>query len=243
MLSAWFEYTDLYLAQGLALLKVGDRPCKAIHLPTTLPWDKACIRMGEALQEATASGARRKRIRVMLSGALCPAIAIQAPDEARSWNDLRQLLPVSSAAMLGVASEQLDCVQESGGEPVGAATSTNLTLPLRSWAQESGLTLHSLQPSWGVATQSRLSRSGKVTAMQVEELDGITLVTGVGGNWSCVHVPKTEYTMENLTVVLRRHLTGLGIEEEHLLKLNFLTEAATPLRNGPTLWTGHWGAP
>lgn len=240
MLSAWFEYTDLYLAQGLALLKVGSRPCKVIDLPTTLSWDKAFLRVSEALHESPNSGPFRARLRVMLSGSLCQAISIQAPEEARSWNDLRQLLPMSASSLLGVAPDQLRCAQEASCAPLGAAISANLMQALESWATQSKLKLHYIQPSWSIASQSKLARANKVDALQITEHDGITLLSHAGTDWSCVHVPKHDQTSESAKTVVRRQLTGWGIDEGRLLKLDFVPDMSNLLRGGPTLWAGHW---
>lgn len=240
MLSAWFEHTDLYLAQGLAILKVGTRPCKVIDLPTTLSWDKALLRVSEALHETQGLKNRRARLRVMLSGALCQTIPIQAPQDALNWNDLRQLLPMSASSLLGVAPDQLHCVQDTGCAAMGAASSAHLVQALESWTTLAELKLHRIQPSWSVATQCKLARSSTFSAIQITERDGITLLSQTGTDWVSCHVPRDEQASEIEEAKVRRQLTGWGVEESRLLKLAFVAESATTLQGGPTLWAGHW---
>ena len=190
MLSAWFEYTDLYLAQGLALLKVGAHPTQIIELPTTLPWDKALVRVRETLEHVKASAPAPKRLRVMLSGGLCPPFPIQAPQEARSWEDLQQLLPLSASAVLSVQADRLECRQEFSGQPLGMASSASLIQALETWAEESKLKIQGIQPSWSVASQSRLARAKQVEALQISEHDGTTLLVSKGTEWllSLIHI-------------------------------------------------------
>lgn len=240
MLSAWFEYTDLYLAQGLAILKVGARPCNVIDLPTTLSWDKALLRVSETLHETQGLKNRMARLRVMLSGALCQTIPIQAPQDALNWNDLHQLLPMSASSLLGVAPDQLHCVQDTGCAAMGAASSAHLLQALESWAMQTKVKLHHLQPSWSVASQCKLARSSTFSALQLTERDGITLLSQNGTDWVSCHVPRDGQASEIEETKVRRQLTEWGVEESRVLKLDFVAESATTLQGGPTLWAGHW---
>lgn len=240
MLSDWFEYTDLYLAQGLAILKVGARPCKVIDLPTTLSWDKALLRVSKALHETQGLKNRMARLRVMLSGALCQTIPIQAPQDALNWNDLRQLLPMSASSLLGVAPDQLRCVQDAGCAAMGAASSQHLVQALESWTTLAKLKLHHIQPSWSIASQCKLASSSTFSALQITERDGITLLSQNQSGWVSCHLPQVGQTPEIEAAKVRRQLTGWGVEESSVLKLDFVAESATTLQGGPTLWAGHW---
>jgi len=240
VLSDWFEYTDLYLAQGLAILKVGARPCKVIDLPTTISWDKALLRVSETLHETQGLKNRRARLRVMLSGALCQATPIQAPQDALNWNDLRQLLPMSASSLLGVAPDQLRCVQDAGCAAMGAASSEHLVQALESWTTHAKLKLHHIQPSWSIASQCKLARSSTLSALQITERDGITLLSQTGTDWVSCHVPRDGQASVIEGAKVRRQLTGWGVEESRVLKLDFVAASATTLQGGPTLWAGHW---
>lgn len=237
MLSAWFKYTDLYLAQGLALLKVGARPADVVDLPTTLPWDKALVRVGETLQHVKASAPVPKGLRVMLSGGLCPPVPIQAPQEARSWEDLQQLLPLSASAALSVQADRLESRQEFSGQPLGMASSTNFIQALQTWAEESKLKIQGIQPSWSVASQSRLARAKQVEALQISEHDGTTLLVSKGAEWLCAHIDSTG---NHAQAGVRRYLTGWDVNEENLLKLGFEAASIAPSLEGFTSWAGHW---
>lgn len=244
MLSAWFKYTDLYLAQGMALLQLGTRPCIAISLPTTLPWDQAFARINSTIEQ-TASAAPTGKLRVMLSGALCHAISIQAPPEARGWSDLGQLLPLSAAATMSLAPAQLSCMQDAGGEAMGAASSSSLIQAITEWAAQHRLKLSHVQPSWSIASQCKLARLPQYHALQVNEPDGTTLLVHRGDSWATMHIAHSDEAQTaggNLSPeqLIQHQLISHDINSAQVLRLAFADTATTPLPNGPTLWRKHW---
>lgn len=149
-------------------------------------------------------------------------------------------VPMSASSLLGVAPDQLRCVQEAGCAAMGAASSAHLVQALESWTTLAKLKLHHIQPSWSIASQCKLARSSTFSALQLTERDGITLISQTGTNWVSCHWPQVGQTPEIEEARVRRQLTGWGVEEGHLLKLDFVAESATTLQGGPTLWAGHW---
>lgn len=240
MLSAWLEYTDIYLAQGVALLKVGATPAKSVSFATTLPWSRVFQLLGDALLDGKGKNHLPKRLRITLSGTLCPAVAIDAPKDARRWSDLAQLLPLSASASLGQEANLLACSQEATGEACGAATGVGFLQDLKTWAKKQGLKLHSVQPSWSLASESKAALSARITSLQIAEVDGVSLLCRSEGRWLCHHMTTEGLDHSSQTTAFQRYKTGLGLEDATLLKLNFSTQAGVLHTNMPTRWAAHW---
>lgn len=240
MLSAWLEYTDIYLAQGVALLKVGATPAKSVSFATTLPWSRVFQLLGDALLDGKGKNHLPKRLRITLSGTLCPAVAIDAPKDARRWSDLEQLLPLSASASLGQEENLLACSQEATGEACGAAMGAGLLQDLKTWAKAHEVKLHSFQPSWALASESKAARVSKITSIQIVEVDGVSLLCRSGDRWHCHHLTTEGLDHSSQTTALQRYRTGLGLEDTNLLKLNFSIQAGVLHTDMPTRWAAHW---
>lgn len=239
MLSAWLDGTRLYLAKGLAIVATPAQAPQVIRLPSTLAWDSAFARVTEALKVSGILMRPNSALRVMLSGALSPAVAIQAPEEASNWHDLSVLLPTFASRALGVPQASLRCAQDFGGGSIGAASGENLMLALHSWAVSSNLRLQELQPSWSVASQSRWVRSRSCTALQLIEPDGVTLIADTAGRWSAAHL-ELEHPTGATPAALRRLCTAWDVKGEQVVAIEFVVNPSQRMRHGPKAWARHW---
>ena len=231
----WLDCTDLYLAQDLALFKSRHVPAQVISLAATLPWERRLA----VLWERMAQHKHARRLRVVLSGSLCQAVSVQAPQGISSSTELQLLLDASAAAALSVDARHLRCCLDTRSQTIGAATGQSLMAALTTWATSHKLNLTSVQPSWAIASQCPLVRQPRIGALEVTESDGITMLTQGQNGWSATHLPVAASGDTGLAHI-RRQRVSMGISPDTSLQLRFQAERGSVLPQGPTRWSGHW---
>lgn len=250
MWSVWSETVDVYLGQGVAMVKVGSGKAHVLQTSATMPLQRVLAQLGQAMVAIPVSQ-KHRNVRITLSGALCPATAFSAPPTVTRWQELQQIATASAAATLGTGVDQMVCETNRlrPAQPGVAATlNTALMAELHTWAGAHRLRITSLRPLWAVATRSAMVQQPRCGGLLLQEPDSMTVLVAGSANTTDQSIASTLMhgaDPSSASAVLksgatRRWLVGLGLAEDALLKLTFSTQAGTLVPLGPKLWAGHW---
>jgi hypothetical protein len=238
--SVWFETVDVYLGQGVAMLKAGARETIILRSPATLPLERVLARLADSASSTGQSLVKKSRLRINLSGAWCPALAVAIPEGVTRWEERRQIALASAARDMGTDLEKIACEIDPTAPGASAAIALPMCQELERWAEQLGCKLVSISPLWATATHSKLSRQRSTQSLLVIEPDAATLVAGDGkGGFKTATLPG-EQDATSLQAYSRQWLQELGQEESGLARLGFGLKPETPMAAGPSRWAGHW---
>ncbi len=240
MWSAWPEMLDVYLGQSLVM--VGRRGAATIvqRHSATLPLAQAIERLSVEQEFMSHVGARHPRLRITLSGALCPAIGFSAPKEVTRHAELIGIARSAVAQKLGGDTEDWLCALDPAQRGLAAAMSTHLSSLLFNWAAQLGGEIASVGPSWALTSQCLAVREPQVKAVLLSEPDSSTyLAEYESGEWAgdcALGVPAGD----TVPAELRRWLVGQGFHENQVAKLGFAPDPASVMQDGPKTWSKCW---
>lgn len=246
MWSVWSDDIELYLGQGLALLKTRHAPLQVLRHSPTLPLQSVLAQLAPANPERPKGWRfRRPAIRVSLSAALCPALSYSPPAEVKRWHELRQIALASAAAQLGTSGDQLRCEIDTRHRGLTACVAQPLMDELQRWAQSHHGRLLSVQPLWVVALQCRRMRQAGVQGLWVQEPDASTLIAQQSSGQLVVTTLTGAPEQESAATpaFVRRWLLSHGLSQLELSRLNFGAEICSGIAQGPRRWAQHWSAP
>lgn len=250
MWSVWSDTVDVYLGQGLAMLKAPKAETVVLQLPPTLPLERVLARLADSLPPVDAtdkktktSAARRRKLRVSLSAALCPAVAYAAPPEVKRWEERQHIATATAAQALGLGPEQLRCEIALLRPGLAAALPAALLSEIEQWASRHQLQLVSVRPLWARATQCAAARKPQIQGLLLQEPDAWTLLAD-----SAQGAPQaTTWAVSSdpgaMQAALRRGLVSAQLDEDKLLKLCFTPQRHTRMPGGPAQWAPHWSRP
>ncbi|EJL85513.1 hypothetical protein PMI15_01758 [Polaromonas sp. CF318] len=240
MWSVWSETVDVYLGQGVAMLKAGIRETVVSLSPATLPLERVLARLVDGAAAAQVVLKKGSRLRVSLSGAWCPALAVTVPEGVTRWEERRQIALASAARDMGTDLEQIACEIDATAPGAAAAIALPLREELERWASQMGCRLVSVAPLWATATQSRLSRQRGTRSLLVIEPDAATLIASDGKNGFKTTTLPGEQDAASLQAYSQQWLQEHGHEESGLARLCFGLTAHPPMATAPRRWAGHW---
>jgi hypothetical protein len=247
--SVWSETVDVYLGQGVAMLKVGSGKPLVLQNSATMPLQRVLAQLGQAMPASRPVSHKQKHrnVRITLSGALCPAAAFSAPPTVTRWQEVRQIAIASAAAMLGTGADQIVCETNRllATQPgVAAPVNTVVMAALHAWAGAHRLRITSLCPLWALATQSAMVQQPTCGGLLLQEPDSITVLASGAASTPCPAIASTLVGGPDPSAAsTRRWLVGLGLAEDALLKLTFSVQVGTLLPHGPKPWAAHWSTP
>lgn len=240
MWSVWSETVDVYLGQGVAMLKAGAKEAIVSRSPATLPLERVLARLADSAAAGDVTVKKGSRLRVSLSGAWCPALAVTIPEGVTRWEERRQIALASAARDMGTDLEQIACEIDALAPGAAAAISLPMQQELERWAVQLGCRLVSVSPLWATATQSRLSRQRTIQSLLVIEPDAATLIAGDGkGGFKTMTLPG-EPDATSLQAHSQQWLQDHGHEESGFAKLGFSLNPHPLMASGPRRWAGHW---
>lgn len=238
MWSVWPETVDLYLGQGLAMLQRG-------RTPATVVQPESAVQLPQLLAQVRGQLPKRCQLRITLSGALCPAIAIQMPEDVHRYAEVMAIAEATAAQSMGIAADQLLSEIPRQGVPVVAAIPKALLGTLQAWATQERMKIRSMRPLWSVATQCAAVQSPSVRALVLQEPDATTLLANTAdGAWQASSLPRTVVST-SADSARRRWQVGLGLADKDVYALSFTaTENLGQKPSGsPDCWPAHWVAP
>jgi hypothetical protein len=238
--SVWSETVDVYLGQGVAMLKAGTKEAIVSRSPATLPLERVLARLAESAAAGQVTVKKGSRLRVSLSGAWCPALGVTIPEDVTRWEERRQIALASAARDMGTDLEQIACEIDALAPGAAAAISLPMQQELERWAVQLGYRLVSVSPLWATATQSKLSRQRAIQSLLVIEPDAATLIAGDGkGGFKTMTLPG-EPDATSLRAHSQQWLQDHGHEESGFAKLGFSLNSHPLMASGPRHWAGHW---
>jgi hypothetical protein len=238
--SVWSETVDVYLAQGVAMLKAGAKEAIVSRSPATLPLERVLARLTESASAAQVTLKKGSRLRVSLSGAWCPALGLTIPEGVTRWEERRQITLASAARDMGTDLEQIACEIDALAPGAAAAISLPMRQELERWAVQLGCRLVSVSPLWATATQSKFSRQRTIQSLLVIEPDAATLIAGDGkGGFKTMTLPG-ESDATSLQAHSQKWLQDHGHEESGFAKLGFSLTSHPLMASAPRRWAGHW---
>jgi hypothetical protein len=233
--SVWSKPVQLYLGQGLAMVQASGQAVVVLRPPVTLPLERVLQQIGEHLPRAS-------RLRVSLSGALCPAFDCVMPQGVRRWNERQAIARSWVAEGMGLAATDLVCELDARSTGIAAALPALTLAELKRWAQARGHRLDSVQPLWVHATQSAAARRVGVRAVLVQEPDATTLLAEPSpGDIQAYSLPGAPDASAGRTRLAQLQ-TSLGLASEQMVRLGFEGAPRAPMTDGPRAWPAHWYA-
>lgn len=244
MWSVWSDPVDLYLGQRVAMLQAGRRPAVIVEHPNALPVGSLLAELSSAMAQIKPPiKLARNRLRIVLGGALCPAIGFAAPPTVTRWDELRSIATATAAMNMGVGAEQTNCDIDVARQGVAGAVPSALVQELGHWAAQHRCSVASVQPLWALASQSRAARAPSVQGVLVEDPDSLTLLMDDYGGGLVVSTFVGTGAPGAAQTQARRWLVNQGLEANALLKLCFGTQSNAAMLHGPHAWANHWYLP
>lgn len=241
MWSVWSESVAIYLGQGVAMLGIPHQETQVLQHPATWPLERVLAQLAGVLApNGTRPKFQRRTLQITLSGALCPALGFQAPQEVKRWDELRQIAHASAAAASGVGADQIVCGMDTSGRGIAASVGTALMQALQRWAAEHHWRIASVRPLWVVATHSPRARQADTLGLLLHEPDAITAIAERAQGEIIASTLAGDYGQASGQALVRRWLVGLGLHEDQFLHLNFGTRVQTAMPLGPKAWATYW---
>ncbi len=239
MWSVWSETVHLYLGQGMSLLQIGHGQEVVTPHAATMPVAQVLAKLTETMgQHNFLKKPRRSKLRVTLSGALCPAMTYAAPPDVTRWDELHRIAQASAAMTLGILVDQVLSEMDINQPQLASAIAAPLMQALQGWAGQHRFRLTSVQPLWATASQSAETGKAAIRGLVVQEPDSVTVMAKVqNGKYVAATLTGPEDQLPTLT---RRWLVSQGLSDENLLKLRFTAATHTVMQQGPRLWEKHW---
>lgn len=237
MLSDWFKVTDLYLARNLCLLRVGGNVHLRVDTPEPAEVTTLLKRLDEELSKSKPS--LGKRLRVMLSASLAPAIPLQIPAEVQRWEERVAILQASAHQVFASKASHITTQIEANGAPLGAAIAQETSYAITRWSEAHGLKLQSMQPIWSIASTASALKANTCKGLQINEADGSLLLVEQDGQWSQFY-QGADMPIQARDSVLRRIKIGLSLQEQEILTIKFGEKAEPPDASLPMFWNTCW---
>jgi hypothetical protein len=238
--SVWPEHVDLYLSQTVAMVSVGSRKPMIARYSATLPVERVLSDISASVEMPRSLIRPRRRLHVILSGALCPAINAGAPANLLDLDELRSLSVAAATVSSGCDAEAVVVEIDAMGCGISAVMTTQLLNCLGQWANANRLKLISVQPLWAATTNCRATRDESVQGILLHEPDSVTLlVNGVTDTPIATTIIGPQ-ELETEPVVLRRLLVGAGLQESSILRLGFGEPTHEKWQQGPKAWMHCW---
>ena len=245
MWSVWSDTAELYLGQTVAMLRAGpgETPLVVEH-GEPLSVDQALSRISsEFARQGLQNANRSRRLHVLLSGSLCPALTYVVPKQVTRWAEHMEIARATAAMAIGTTPDQLVCEMAADGRGLASAISVQTMAALKDWAVHHRFNIMSMQPLWAIASQTRKTRDAAVHGLMVFEADSITILADAGKGGVTGSTQPGYASAAEGQANTRRLLVRLGLQESQLLKLGFGPTTQPKMLHGPTVWPDHWYAP
>jgi hypothetical protein len=230
---AWFNTADLYIGQGLAILRLNARNTYIFEHPLTMPLDRVL---------ASCQGLAKKgtKFRIVLSSSLCSAFKVQIPSTVVKPSEINALLSASAQQQLNAIGIQFDCLIDANNKSVAAAIPSQVRHTIQIWAIQQGCSIVSLRPLWAAATQFSMCQHPNIKGLALHEPDGSILLTETLHLGIQILTWRGRLTADVIHSNLRRALVSFDMAEQQLLSLHFEAKPATVMQNAPMHWHEHW---
>lgn len=234
---AWFKSADMYIGQGLVMLKQHHDTAHIFEHAPTMPLDRVLESCKGLVKKGT-------KFNVILSSSLCSALNVQIPASIQWPSEVSAFLSASAARQLNVPSIQFDCAinlnSKSENMSVVAAIPINVRTTIVEWILKQGCSMSSLRPLWTIATQFAACQDEKIKGLVLHEPDGSILLIETKNDEVRTMSWRGQLSTETMRSNLHRAIVSFDMVEQSILSLQFSTKPKNLMANPPTVWRKHW---
>lgn len=236
---AWSETVDLYLGRSLAMLKVGSVAPAMVERPVASTLDATLA----SLTPSAGQDITKRKLRVFLSAALCPALGVSTPKEVTQWKERHQIALASAGQTLSTDIGEIACGIDAFHPGVAAAITLETIEQLRLWAIKSRYSIVSIQPLWASATQCQAVRQPGIKSLVLLEPDAVTLLASDELNRFTASTLSGQIDPSLLNMHARRWQVSHGLTEEQVIRIGFDIKPRNVMPMFPKPWSSHWYKP
>ena len=234
---AWFKTADLYIGQGLIMLKQNAEATHVFEHAPTMPLDRVLAMCNGLVKKGT-------KLKVTLSSSLCVALNIQILPSVVRLSELKVFLSASTGQQLHTPSTQFDCVINLNSKSVNKSLVAAVPISVRStidtWIRQQDCTMITLQPLWSVATHSAACQHTSIKGLVLHEPDGSILVAETKNDELQTMSWQSHLAPDAVLANLRRALVSFDMVEQDVLSLRFAAKPLMVMKNPPAVWSSHW---
>lgn len=230
----WFSPVDIYLGHEILALQFRVKGKSIVHTQRGLSGMAALMAIGNLIPV-------KSRIRLQLSGALCPAFELKLPPISLTLPEKKVIAASTSSKLLGLPEEDVQCEFDDLRNGIAASLSKTMRSDLKEWGKSAGHSLISLKPMWSSATHIAAKQVPLAQGIQFQEPDGTTILAErVTGEFNVAHIAHGQNVPDALHSRVIQLLNHLGLDEQKLVKLHFNPEQVNARHLSAPTWPGHW---
>jgi hypothetical protein len=232
---AWFKTADMYIGQGLVLLKIGHEKTHVFELTSTMPIERLLASCTGLVKKGT-------KLKITLSSALCSGIQVQIPTEIVLENELQAFLSASAAQQLNAPRVSFKCAIDPKNRSLAAVIPCNILNAIHVWVKQQVCSISSICPLWSVVTQFADCQKANILGFVLHEPDGSILIVQTPNenletlSWS------SQLPIDVMQANISRALVSYNLLAQNVLRLRFSEKPSLTVSNSPVAWSNHWSA-
>ncbi len=230
---AWFKTADMYIGQGLVLLKSGHEKTHVFEFASTMPIERLLASCTGLVKKGT-------KFKVTLSSALCSGIQVQIPTEIVHTNELQAFLSASAAQQLNAPGVSFKCAIDSQNRSLAAAIPSNIFNAIYAWAKEQACSISSICPLWSVVTQFADCQKTNIQGFVLHEPDGTMLIVQTSNDKLETLAWPGQLPSDVMQANISRALVGFRMLTQNVLSLRFSEKPSLTVSNSTVAWSNHW---
>lgn len=232
---AWFKTADMYIGQGLLLLKIGHQKEHIFELASTMPIDRILSNCAGLLKKGT-------RLKITLSSALCSPVHTQVPAEIVRATELQAFLSASAAEQLNAPRVQFKCAIDPKNKSLAAAIPTNIHDTVLAWATQQACSITSIRPLWSVLTEFGAFQKENIQGLVLYEPDGSMMIIETQNDTLQALSWRGQFAEEVMQANISRALVGFNLMAKNIQSFKFSAKSVVAMNPAPVLWSNHWSA-
>jgi hypothetical protein len=232
---AWFKTANIYIGQGLVLLKISHEQTHVFELASTMPIERLLVTCNGLVKAGT-------NLKITLSNALCSSINVSIPAEIVRKNELQAFLSASAAEQLNASGVSFKCAMDSKNKSLAAAIPSNIFNAIHSWAKEQACSISSIRPMWSVVSQFAECKKTNIKGFVLHEPDGTILIVQTQNNNLQTLSWHGQLSKDIRQANISRALVGFEMLPENIQNFNFSAKPRLDRLNSSAAWAEHWSA-
>lgn len=232
---AWFKTADLYIGQGLVMLKISHEKTHIFELASTMPMDRLLSSCTGLLKKGT-------QLRITLSSALCTAIHVQVPADIIRVSELQAFLSATSAQQLNAPGVQFKCAFDPKNKSLVAAIPTNIHNSIHAWVSQQACSITTMRPMWSVLSQFAACQKTNIQGLLLHEPDGSMLIVQTENDSLQTISWRSQLAIDVMQANISRALVGFDLLEQNVQSLKFSAKPTVQMNPSPVTWSNHWSA-
>lgn len=232
---AWFKTADLYIGQGLVMLKISHEKTHIFELASTMPMDRLLSSCTGLLKKGT-------QLRITLSSALCTAIHVQVPADIIRVSELQAFLSATSAQQLNAPGVQFKCAFDPKNKSLVAAIPTNIHNSIHAWVSQQACSIASIRPMWSVLTEFAACQKENIQGLVLHEPDGSMMIVETQKDNLQVMLWRGQLPTDVIQANISRALVGFNLMAQNVQSFKFSAKSVVQMNPAPVVWSTHWTA-